>query len=201
MASNTRSGVARINFHEPGYSRWLPANKYSLTRHSASNAIHKIPSDTADHCANLPQLLLTRLVPTKYLLSTFSRCHAEIRQKGEKRRFPGSRLTGLCSQHPPETRHQLLLSGEMIKMQVTKEPRCVSTTARASTDVRGGLRASCSLTSKSCCFPDAFILMVDMRSAKTVSVDCRASCPAGSDSGDPDTSSWAREDWSSLISS
>lgn len=57
------------------------------------------------------------------------------------------------------------------------------------------------VTSRSCRFPDAFILMVDIRSAKTVSVDCRASCSAGSDSGDSDTSSSARADCSSLISS
>lgn len=56
-------------------------------------------------------------------------------------------------------------------------------------------------TSNSCLFPDAFIRIVAIRSAKTVRVDCNASWSAASASSDSETSSCANDVWSSVISS
>lgn len=58
-----------------------------------------------------------------------------------------------------------------------------------------------SCTSNSCRFPDAFIRIVAIRSAKTVRVDCNAIWSAPSASSGSETSSWASDVWSSLISS
>lgn len=135
------------------------------------------------------------------LLSTFSIFHAEMSQKVAKRRIHDYTLTqGSIHETLLETHTRPASSEwETIHVDHVNSRMLVSTSRRVNVDVRAP--SELLVTSNSCRFPEAFILMVDIRSAKTVSVDCKASCSAGSDSGDADTSSSARDDWSSLISS
>ena len=112
--------------------------------------------------------------------------------------------TGLCSQGP--SRHNAsFFRGRAINRAITEAAHRLVHARPGVKLGRGGAGGSAPsgwlVTSKSCRFPAAFILMVDIRSARTVSVDCKASCSAGSDSGASDTSSSARAACSSRISS